>query len=256
VKFSLNKQKEPQSFDGSNSRSSVNFDVVSSGMNPYLNARREWDERNGDYIARARNWRLAAFCAFGIAALAVIGVIWIGSRSKIQPYVVQVDDLGGPVAVAMPVRDSQKVVTQRVAIALTSNWIWDARTVLGDRVAQKTLIDRVYAMAGTNTAAYLSAWYTDHPPFGNFTRSVDINSVLPVSPDTYEISWTEITTANGQQNAPEHWKADVTTAIDSKLAYSPKVSMASPMGLYIRNVTWTQVFAGESTSPAQSQTNK
>ena len=216
-----------------------------SSSNPYLNARREWDERFGGFIVRARNWRYAAFVAFCITALAVAGVVWIGSQSKIQPYVVQVDQLGGPVAVAMPVRDSQSAVTQRVAEALVSNWIWDARVVLNDRDAQKTLIDRVYAMAGTNAASYLSAWYSGNPPFGNFTRAVNITSVLAISKDTYQVTWDEIQTANGQQGAVEHWKADVTTAIDPKLAESPKVSMASPMGLYVRNVTWTQVFASQ-----------
>ena len=38
--------------------------------NPYLNARREWDERYGDQIARAKSWRAAAF-----ASLAVDGAI-------------------------------------------------------------------------------------------------------------------------------------------------------------------------------------
>ena len=37
-----------------------------TGSNPYLAARREWDERYGDLISRARNWRLAAFLALGI----------------------------------------------------------------------------------------------------------------------------------------------------------------------------------------------
>ncbi|MDR0275585.1 MAG: type IV secretion system protein [Burkholderiaceae bacterium] len=212
--------------------------------NPYLNARREWDERYGDLIARARNWRYAAFSSFAITAMAVAGVIWIGSQSKIQPYVVQVDQLGGPVAVAMPVRDSQQAVTQRVAEALVANWIWDARTVLNDSSAQKVLIDRVYAMAGTNAAAYLSAWYRSNPPFGSYTKGAYITSVLAISKDTYQVTWDETKTQLGQQGATEHWKANVTTGIDPKLAESPKVSLASPMGMYVRDVTWTQVFAG------------
>jgi hypothetical protein len=32
----------------------------SKPYNPYLAARREWDERYGDLITRARNWRLLA----------------------------------------------------------------------------------------------------------------------------------------------------------------------------------------------------
>jgi type IV secretion system protein VirB5 len=221
-----------------------------TSSNPYLNARREWDERYGDFIARARNWRYAAFGVLAIAAMAVGGVVWIGSQSKIQPYVVQVDQLGGPVAVAMPVRDSQQAVTQRVAEALVSNWIWNARTVLGDANGQKVLIDRVYAMTGSNAAAYLSAWYRSNPPFGAYTRVAYITSVLAISKDTYQVTWDETKTQFGQQGATERWKANVTTGIDPKLAESPKVSLASPMGLYVREVSWTQVFAGAQTSDA------
>ena len=39
--------------------------------NPYLAARKEWDERYGDLISRARNWRAAFFVAAAIALLAV-----------------------------------------------------------------------------------------------------------------------------------------------------------------------------------------
>ena len=41
--------------------------------NPYLAARREWNERYGSYIAAARTWQLAAFGALGVALVAVAG---------------------------------------------------------------------------------------------------------------------------------------------------------------------------------------
>ncbi|WP_276709048.1 VirB8/TrbF family protein [Thiomonas arsenitoxydans] len=44
--------------------------------NPYLNARREWDERYGDALARAKTWRLAAFASLAVAAIAVAGITY------------------------------------------------------------------------------------------------------------------------------------------------------------------------------------
>ena len=38
--------------------------------------RREWNERYGDYIAQANNWRLIAIAALGVAAVAVAGNVW------------------------------------------------------------------------------------------------------------------------------------------------------------------------------------
>ena len=66
----------------------------------YVAARREWNERYGDYIAHANNWRLIAIAALGVAALAVAGNVWQSAQSRVQPFVVEVDRLGDALAVA------------------------------------------------------------------------------------------------------------------------------------------------------------
>ena len=71
---------------------------VSDTHSPYLAARREWDERYGDLITRAKNWRtMAAFCSL-IALIATSGMVWLSARSRVVPFVVLVDNLGRPVA--------------------------------------------------------------------------------------------------------------------------------------------------------------
>ena len=40
--------------------------------NPYLDARREWNERYGSYIAQARNWRFAAVVALLLALVCAL----------------------------------------------------------------------------------------------------------------------------------------------------------------------------------------
>lgn len=48
---------------------------VVSEDNPYLAARREWDERYGDLITRTRNWRLMALLSGLIGLVATGGVV-------------------------------------------------------------------------------------------------------------------------------------------------------------------------------------
>ena len=60
--------------------------------------RREWNERYGDYIQQARQWRRLAILCASIALVAVLGIAWIGSRSKLVPYLVEVDRSGNAVA--------------------------------------------------------------------------------------------------------------------------------------------------------------
>src|SRR5690242_14859928 len=61
---------------------------------PYVAARREWDERYGNFIARARNWRAAAFLALLIATLETGGLIALSMKARTVPFVVAVDSLG------------------------------------------------------------------------------------------------------------------------------------------------------------------
>ena len=68
-------------------------------VNPYLAGRREWNERYGDYIARARSWRAVAILALLIAVIASAGLVHVASQSRIVPYIVRVDKLGAAAAV-------------------------------------------------------------------------------------------------------------------------------------------------------------
>ena len=213
-----------------------------SSAHPYLSARREWDERYGDAIARAHSWRVAAFGSLAVAAISELGLIYLGAQSEIKPYVIALDKLGDPVAFAQPA--DGHAVEQRVLEAQIASWVWDARTVLPDASAQKTLLRKVYAMTGADAAGFLNRYYSEYPPFGDFAVSVTITSVLPTSHDTWQVSWDEQKSQNGQPRAAEHWKAQVTTGIDSKLARNPRVLLDNPLGIFVRAVAWTPVVGG------------
>jgi len=217
--------------------------AASAGEHPYLAARREWDERYGDAIARAYSWRLAAFASLAVAAIAVLGVVYIGAQPKTKPYVVALDKLGEPVAFARPAAGS--AVAQRILQAQVANWVWNARTVLSDPAAEKTLLRKVYAMAGVDAAGFLNRYYAAHPPFGDFSVAVTITSVLPTSANTWQVSWDEQRSENGQPQAVAHWKAEITTGIDPKLAESPRVLLDNPLGIFVRAIAWTPVVGGE-----------
>ena len=53
--------------------------------NPYLAARREWDERYGEFITRARNWRTVAVISALVALVATGGMLWQSARSRVIP---------------------------------------------------------------------------------------------------------------------------------------------------------------------------
>ena len=222
------------------SNSTENKNTGGGSSNPYLNARREWDERYGDALARAHNWKLMAFGAIAVAGFAVAGIAYIGAQSKIQPYVVAIDKMGNPLAMAQPVTGG--AVNQRIIEAQVASWVWNWRSMLSDPMAQKQLLAQVYAMASTQTAAEINPWYKrSWTADAGYVVSPHITSILPVSKNTYQVNWTETKYQNGQSDGTTSYKGNVTVGIDKKIAGTAQASMLNPLGIYVQSITWTKV---------------
>src|ERR1043166_2560385 len=119
--------------------------------NPYLAARREWDERYGNLITRAKNWRLLALFCASTVFVQTVGLIILSMRSKVVPYVVAVDSLGRQVA-AGAIEESSPA-DDRLKRAAMFEWVADLRMITADGIAQRKAIDRVYARIANGSEA-------------------------------------------------------------------------------------------------------
>ena len=214
-----------------------------SNSNPYLAARREWDERYGDLITRAKNWRLAAFLALGIAVIETGGLIALSLRSKVVPFVVAVDNLGR--VVASGTADQVSAADDRLKRAALVQWVSDWRTVTSDGVAQRKGIDRVYSMVGRGTPAQVqvSEYYRNDPPYKRAQTqmvSVDVKAVYSSSDKTWELEWVEVARGvNGDVQSEQRWKGSFTLAVNPPS--DERLARVNPLGLYITNLSSSKV---------------
>jgi type IV secretion system protein TrbF len=208
----------------------------------YLAARREWNERYGSYIAQARTWRLTAFLSLGIAAVAVSGIVWIGSQNHVVPYVVQTDKLGD--ALAIQRADVAAPIDSRLIRSQLAKWINDVRCVYTDVSAQRHLIDEAYAMVDQNAAAaeQLNGWFREHSPFTEAQTeivSVQVQSVLPLSANTWRVEWQEVSRSrDGSKVSSAQWQAVITIAI--KPPTTDADILVNPTGLFVKTFNWQQ----------------
>ena len=216
---------------------------VREAHNPYLAARREWDERYGDLITRARNWRtMAALCAL-TGLVAAGGMAWLSVRSRVVPFVVLVDNLGRPVASG--VADQTSLNDDRLKRSNIFNWVENLRTVSTDGVAQRKAIDRVYAeiASGSEAQTFISDYYRGDPPFKRAeteTVAVEVKSVLPTSDRTYEVEWVETTRdLYGTVKATDRWKGYLTIVVNPPA--DERQARINPLGVYIINASWAKV---------------
>jgi type IV secretion system protein TrbF len=211
--------------------------------NPYLAARREWDERYGEFITRARNWRTMAIISALVALIATGGMLWQSARSRVIPFVVLVDSLGRPIASGLA--EQASVGDDRLRRAVIQDWIENVRMVTTDGIAQRRAIDHVYAYiaSGTNAQAFISDFYRNDPPFKRAqtgTVSVEVKSVLPTSDRTFEVDWIE--TARdlfGGVKSTDHWKGSFTIALNAPT--EERQARINPLGLYVTAASWAKV---------------
>ena len=211
--------------------------------NPYLAARREWDERYGDLITRARNWRtLAVICAV-TTLVATGGLMWLSAHSRIVPFVVLVDNLGRPLASG--IAEQATVNDDRLKRASVLAWVGDLRLVTSDGVAQRKAIDHVYAQiaSGSQAQAFVSDFYRAIPPFKRAqieTVSIDVNSVLPTSDRTFEVDWVETTRdLYGAVKGIDRWKGSFSIALNPPT--DERLARINPVGVYVTNVSLAKV---------------
>ena len=211
--------------------------------NPYLAARREWDERYGDLITRARNWRtLAVICAV-TTLVATGGLMWLSAHSRIVPFVVLVDNLGRPLASG--IAEQATVNDDRLKRASVLAWVGDLRLVTSDGIAQRKAIDHVYAQiaSGSQAQAFVSDFYRSIPPFKRAqieTVSIDVNSVLPTSDRTFEVDWVETTRdLYGAVKATDRWKGSFSIALNPPT--DERLARINPLGVYVTNVSLAKV---------------
>ena len=208
----------------------------------YIAARREWNERYGDYIAQARNWRFVAFGSVFTAILATGGMVWQAKQSHIVPYVVAVDKLGDQLAISRA--DVSPPGDIKVIRASLARWIADVRSVYADQAAERRVIAEAFAMVDGSSAgaATLNDWFSANSPFDRAateTVSVEVHSVLPLSGNTWRVEWQENRySQQGGLDAIANWQGTIT--INIKPPTDDATILANPGGLYIASFNWSQ----------------
>lgn len=218
-------------------------------VNPYLAARRTWNDHVGGVVASRQMAMLGGVLCLLIALAAVGGMTYIGSQSRFIPMVVEVDKLGQHAA-AMPL-DRAQPADPRVVRASVAAWIADARLVTPDVALQRKAVLQVYALLAPNDAATakMNEWLNGaetSSPFkraANETVSIEVETTLQQTAETWQVDWIE-TTRDRQgalKSAPQRWRALVTVyTVEATPETTEEQMRDNPLGIHVRDFTWSK----------------
>jgi type IV secretion system protein VirB5 len=220
-----------------------------------VSGRAEFYGAFADLARGKRNWQVAAFVSLGLAAVLAAGLVGVGVRSTIVPYVVEVDRLGA--ARAFGPAERVAAADQRVVLRDVASFVRDVRSVAADPLVQREMVTRAFAFADREAATFLNAYFADpaNDPrrlSRELTRLVEITGVLAVpagaDPDeraptrTWKVSWTEraVPRAAGGLPSEAAWEGYFTTRLDPPARADERLTL-NPLGVYVTQLHWTQL---------------
>ena len=158
----------------------------------YQAAAEEWSERMGSAKSQARNWQLACLGSLLILIALIVAIITLVSVQKTYVYVAEVKPQENIVNVkpaSEPYIPSQ--IQQEYFVA---KFIKLIMTLSLDPVVVRDNWMTAYSFVEGNAVQQLNNYAQKNDPFmsvGRMTKVVKIKNFHPLSPNSFEFTWTE-----------------------------------------------------------------
>jgi type IV secretion system protein TrbF len=213
----------------------------------HMRARQEWDSRNGDALVRARNWRFFALVALFGMVFSIGGNIYLGTRPKSVPYIIEIDDIGtaafrGELGVeAASFRPTDKHVQFQLR-----HFVQAVRSVSSDARVTKQQWHEAMSMCTGRCGNMLDNYVNESGgnPMKRMLKenvTVDVVAAVPLSGgDAWQIDWREKNwDATGRIEREALWRGIFHVQI------RPPASLddmrQNPMGLFVDELSWDEV---------------
>ena len=206
---------------------------------PYARAAQEWDDRIGSARVQARNWRLVAFSALALAGISLGAFVISASTTHIATYVVPVNEFGRPGKIVLA-GDVYNPSNAEISYFL-ADWVALVRGKSTDGIVIGDNWKKAYRFVTPQAEQTLSAYAKENDPFANVgkeARTIEVQSVLPRTKDTFQVTWREAVYTGGVPSPPVRWTGLFTVKI-----VPPKTEQqlrANPLGIYITSYQWSR----------------
>ena len=220
-------------------------------VTPYQKAAQVWDQRMGDALSHARNWRLAAFGSLGLSLILSGGVIWQAGQSSVVPYVVELESDGAARAVR-PATQTYQPSDAQLAFHL-ADFIEKVRGLPIDPVILRRNWLNAYDFATARAANTLNEHARANDPFsrvGDQTVAIEVSSVVRASDRSFQIRWLERRYINGSLAGTDRWTALLGVVIDPPR--DAETLRKNPLGIYVTDLNWSRELDSSRSAPGST----
>ena len=212
--------------------------------NAFLRGKAAWNDMYGSALDRTKKYRYTTIVLSIALVISTFGLIVMGTQSKIQPYIVNVGQNGNIV----DINSAQKAptITTKIIKYFLQKFIINLRSVSGDNIIEKARLAEVYASVNTvgnsNALNIVKGYITENNPFvinSKFTNEVNIQTILAVGNNIYQITWEEIKrTTGGNVVSTNYYTGQISYDLEQT---SDKNFQYNPFGVFITAISWSKV---------------
>jgi len=219
----------------------INYKPAEAPLTPYQRAKQEWDNRIGNAVAQAKNWRTCALALCGITAVVLAAFIVQSFKSTVTPYVVEVTR-GGLVQAVGPATHTNYQPSEAVIKYFLAQWVERVRSLSLDPVVAKDQWLKAYGYLRQSAANTLNEIAQREQPLeklGQETVSVHVEGVVPLSKDTYQVRWKETRySKEGATKEIKNMTGAFTVEVDPPSDQTELLK--NPLGLFITQFSWSR----------------
>jgi type IV secretory pathway TrbF-like protein len=206
-----------------------------------------FDDWCGSERTQKTNWQRFAAASMVMNFVLTGAVVYFGTLPKRVLVPVVQDRATGTLSIGQPHAADSSSSREMTFSNFVSYW----RVVTSDSRLQKIYWDSCYYFIGKESPAnkFMDRWHSDQNPELRAKKelvSVKITATLPLSENSYQISWDE--TAMPLDGGPEQkssWQAVLVYAITGQ-PKDPDAAAANPAGIFITEIHPTKVNSKES----------
>jgi type IV secretion system protein VirB5 len=201
-----------------------------------------WDNRLGNSRIQAKNWRIYALIAMSLNFVLAIGLTIQSLKSNVEPMYVRINGDSSTEVVAP--RKVTYAPQQPEIEYFIQKFVMNIRSVPLDVVMAKKNYTEAYAYLTNVGAQQLQQMFAktgDNPAskLGQSTINVTIKSVLAQTKDTYQVQWIE-DNYDLTGNLIESNNMTGLFTLMMKLPATKQELMVNPLGIYLKNITWSK----------------
>ncbi|SPD72438.1 Conjugal transfer protein [uncultured Desulfobacterium sp.] len=212
---------------------------------PYQRAAQEWDNRMGNAVIQAKNWRLAFFSLLVFIVFPLIfGSMYLGAQPKAVPYVVDVEPDGSAIYRGPVAKLWENYRPEKTAIVYQLHrFLEDTRNVSSDMAVVKKNWFDAYKLVTPKSSSTLSAYANQNDPFARSLVqrvSIEITATVPLSADSWQVDWKEtIWGPKGNVITTEYWRSNFKVCLVKP--QSEDQLKKNPLGIYIDEFNWAKI---------------